>query len=78
VKPGRHLARPLEIAEGLARFPQETMLSDRRAVYEGLGVTLTEGLRLEAEIGLESSPVGERGALRFAGGEGRGGLGTGT
>jgi hypothetical protein len=54
------------------------MLSDRRAVYEGLGVTLTEGLRLEAEIGLESSPVGERGALRFAGGEGRGGLGTGT
>lgn len=78
VKPGRHLARALEIAEGLARFPQETMLSDRRAVYEGLGVTLTEGLRLEAEIGLESSPVGERGALRFAGGEGRGGLGTGT
>ena len=28
--PGRHLERALEIAEALARFPQETMLADRR------------------------------------------------
>ena len=28
---GRHLERALEIAEGLAAFPQETMLADRRA-----------------------------------------------
>jgi enoyl-CoA hydratase len=75
---GRHLDRALEIAEGLAGFPQETMLSDRRAVYEGLGVTLAEGMRRESEIGAGSSPVGERGAMRFAGGEGRGGSGTGT
>ena len=77
VDAGRHLDRALEIAEGLAGFPQETMLSDRRAVYEGLGVTLAEGLRREARIGTASSPVGERGARRFAGGEGRGGAGTG-
>jgi enoyl-CoA hydratase len=78
VEAGRHLERALEIAEGLARFPQETMLSDRRAVYEGLGTTLEEGLAREAELGIESAPVGVRGAERFAGGEGRGGAGAGV
>jgi enoyl-CoA hydratase len=37
VAPGRHLDRALEIAEGLARFPQDTMLADRRAASEGRG-----------------------------------------
>src|SRR5712691_8706777 len=31
VAPGRQVERALEIAEGLAQFPQETMLADRRA-----------------------------------------------
>src|SRR4051794_21950158 len=31
VAPGRHLDRALEMAEGLASFPQETMLADRRS-----------------------------------------------
>src|SRR6476661_2679436 len=31
VPEGQHLSRALEIAEALARFPQETMLADRRA-----------------------------------------------
>lgn len=78
VPPGRHLARALEIAEALARFPQETMRSDRRAVYDGLGMGLADGLRREAELGLATAPVGDRGARRFAEGEGRGGSGTGT
>ena len=75
VAPGRHVERALEIAEALAAFPQETMLSDRQAVYQGIGAPLAEGLRREAEIGVPSAAVGERGARRFAGGEGRGGTG---
>src|SRR4029077_8312618 len=33
--PGAHLEHSLELAERLAAFPQETMLSDRRAALEG-------------------------------------------
>ena len=78
VEPGRHLERALEFAEALARFPQETMLSDRRAALEGIGLTFEEGLRLEAEVGFEVFEVAQRGAARFAGGEGRGGAGAGA
>jgi enoyl-CoA hydratase len=78
VEPGRHLDRALELAEGLAGFPQETMLSDRRAALEGLGMPLESALALEAEIGRTSIEVGIRGAARFAAGEGRGGEGTGA
>ena len=73
VAPGTHVARALEYAESLAAFPQETMLSDRRALLEGLGTPLAEGIALEAEIGIPSSVVGAAGAARFAAGEGRGG-----
>src|ERR687896_552498 len=52
VAPGRHLERALEMAEALARFPQETMLADRSAALEGIGLTLEEGLRLEARAAL--------------------------
>src|SRR4051812_25486144 len=48
---GEHLTRALEMAEGLARFPQETMLADRRAAIAGLGLPLAEGLALEAQAG---------------------------
>src|SRR6185437_12838527 len=44
VEPGRHLDRALEIAAGLAAFPQETMLSDRRAALEGIGLDFEAGL----------------------------------
>jgi enoyl-CoA hydratase/carnithine racemase len=78
VSAGKHLERALEIAEGLARFPQTTMLSDRRAAIEGAGLTLADGLALEAEIGRASIATGVRGATRFAGGEGRGAQGAGV
>lgn len=78
VAPDRHLDRSMELAEGLAGFPQETMLSDRRATLEGLGLPLGEGLAREAEIGLASIGVGVRGAARFAGGEGRHAKGAGA
>jgi len=78
VPPGAHLERALALAEGLARFPQRTMLADRRAAIEGLGMTLTDGLALEAATGPAVFEEGERGAARFAAGEGRGGAGAGA
>ena len=73
--PGEHLDRALEMAERIASFPQETMLSDRRAALDGAGLPLSEGLELERRLGREVLEVAARGAARFAGGEGRGGSG---
>jgi enoyl-CoA hydratase len=78
VPAGEHLARALEMAEGLAAFPQETMLADRRAALEGLGRPLADGLALEAQAGPMVFADAVVGAARFAGGEGRGGAGTGV
>src|SRR5437870_5538397 len=78
VPAGAHLERELALAEGLARFPQRTMLADRRAAIEGSGMTLAEGLALEAAAGPEVFEEGARGAARFAAGEGRGGAGAGA
>ncbi len=78
VPPGAHLERALGLAEGLASFPQRTMLADRRAAIEGLGMPLSEALALEAGAGPEVFEDGQRGAARFAAGEGRGGAGAGA
>jgi enoyl-CoA hydratase len=78
VAPGEHLNRSLELAAGLAGFPQATMLADRRAAIAGLGMPLDEALAMEAEAGPEVFADGARGAERFAAGEGRGGAGAGA
>ena len=78
VPEGRHLDRALELAEGLASFPQSTMLADRRAAIEGFGMPLADALALEAQAGPEVFEDGARGAARFAAGEGRGGAGAGA
>jgi len=78
VPAGEHLTRALAMAEGLAAFPQETMLADRRAALEGFGLPLAEGLALEAQAGPAIFAAAVAGAARFAGGEGRGGAGTGV
>ena len=78
VPAGRHLERALEIADGLAGFPQDTMLADRRAALEGLALSLEEGFALEARNGRPTLETAWRGAARFAGGEGRGGAGAGV
>jgi enoyl-CoA hydratase len=78
VEPGAHLDRALEIATGLAAFPQPTMLSDRRAALEGIGMPFADGLAHEAELGRESVATGVLGAGRFAAGEGRGAEGAGV
>jgi enoyl-CoA hydratase len=78
VPPGQHLTRAFEMAEGLAQFPQETMLADRRAAIHGLGLPLQDGLALEAQAGPQVFADAVAGAARFAGGEGRGGAGAGV
>jgi enoyl-CoA hydratase len=60
VAPGKHLDRALEMAEGLASFPQETMLADRRSALEGFGSVARGRAALEAEIGGAVSGVGVR------------------
>ena len=76
-EPGRHLDRALEIVEALAGFPQDTMLADRGAAIEGIGMPFEEGLALEARSGRATLETAWRGAGRFASGEGRGGSGVG-
>jgi enoyl-CoA hydratase len=66
VAPGRHVERALALAEQLAGFPQDTMLSDRRAVLEGAALPLADGLALEAALGRERLAAAEDGARRFA------------
>lgn len=67
VPAGRSLERALELARTIAAFPQLCMRSDRRAVYEGLGRDLDEGLRIEARRGAEvlASGEAEAGARAF-------------
>jgi enoyl-CoA hydratase len=74
---GEPVERALARAEAIAAFPQDTLLSDRRAVLEGAGLPLVQGLALEAELGRGRLETGLEGARRFAAGEGRGGEGTG-
>jgi enoyl-CoA hydratase len=54
------------------------MLADRRAALEGFGLPLADGLALEAQAGPAIFAAAVAGAARFAGGEGRGGAGTGV
>ena len=71
VPDGKHIERAIEIAERLAEFPQETMLSDRRAMLEGVRMPWAEALEHEYRQGRAVMEVAARGAARFAGGEGR-------
>jgi enoyl-CoA hydratase len=75
---GRHLERALEYAEAIAAFPQDTMLADRSAALEGIGLPFGEGMRLEARSAQPTRATAWAGAARFAAGEGRGGAGSGV
>ncbi len=65
----------MELAEKIAAFPQETVRRDRRAVYDGLGRGIDEGLKIEALHGNRSMSTAVDGAERFAEDEVRGGEG---
>ena len=69
VPPGGHVERALTLAEAIAAFPHETMLSDREAAHAALGVPLPDGLALEARLGRDRLAAGLEGARRFSGGD---------
>ncbi len=73
VPPGQSLKRAVELAQALAKFPQNCLRNDRRATYGGLGKELAEGLQLEARLGLDTMRSGEPlvGSREFMSGKGR-------
>ena len=73
--PGEALDRSVELAKRIASYPQQTIRTDLKAIYEGMGIPLDRGLELEAWNGLHSMPTAQEGASRFAEGEGRHGRG---
>jgi enoyl-CoA hydratase len=72
---GEALDAAVELAEVIAAFPQETVRTDRAAVYDGLGATLAQGLAMEGWHGSRAMDTAVEGAARFASAEGRGGEG---
>jgi enoyl-CoA hydratase len=62
---GDAVARALELAEAIAAFPQQTLLSDRAAAHAALGLPLADGLALEARLGRERIGDALEGARRF-------------
>jgi len=50
VPEGQALARALELAETISAYPQTSLRNDRQNAYEGLLLSLPEGLRLEQEL----------------------------
>ena len=69
---GESLDAARELAQQIAQFPFECVLTDRASVYAGLDLPLGDALRAEGAAGV---PIVERegvaGAARFAGGAGR-------
>ncbi|HET8618181.1 MAG TPA: crotonase/enoyl-CoA hydratase family protein [Acidimicrobiales bacterium] len=53
VPAGTALAAACELAEGIAASPWRCVVSDRRAVYDGLGLGLVEALANEDRLGRE-------------------------
>ena len=76
VPKGQSLHRAIELGHVLSKFPQTCLRNDRRAVYNGLGRELADGLRLEASLGAETVRSGEplTGSQYFKSGKGRKGV----
>ena len=70
---GQALETALALAESLVAFPQLCMRNDRLSSYRQWGLSIDEALREETRLGMEVIGSGEtqRGASRFASGEGR-------
>jgi enoyl-CoA hydratase len=71
--PGGALDGALRLAHELSDLPQGCMRSDRRSAYDQWGMSMTDALARETELGLEVVRSGETqaGAARFAAGAGR-------
>ncbi len=68
---GRALERAMELAEAISAYPWSSLVRDRRAVYEGLGLSLPQGLKLEKKLHKNSLRDGEmlEGLERYARGQ---------
>ena len=74
VPEGQALAEAKKLAEGLIRFPQACLRSDRRSLYEQWDLEFAAALENEARHGRAALEAESRkGAARFAAGKGRGG-----
>jgi len=73
VDAGAARAAAIELAAGLARFPQRCLRSDRLSSYHQWSLSQEEALREETRLGLETIASGEtlEGATRFKQGAGR-------
>ena len=73
---GTALTRAVELAERIADYPQKSLLADREAALASMGLSLEEGLALEAKLGHPTASEEEftEGVRRFSadrrGGEG--------
>jgi enoyl-CoA hydratase len=76
-EPGQALGVARNLAKLIADFPQETVRTDRRAMLEGSGLPIDQGLAIERALGISVLDVARRGAARFAAGHGRSGAGLG-
>ncbi len=70
---GAALDAALELADGLARFPQGCLRSDRQSAYQQWQLSEYDALQNETRLGLGVIRSGETraGASRFAAGAGR-------
>lgn len=75
VDPGGAREAAVDLDETIAEFPQETVRTDRAALYDGIGESLERGLQIEGLHGRRVLDVARSGADRFAAGEGRHGEG---
>lgn len=73
VPPGEALKAAIALAEEIARFPQQSLRSDRLSSYMQWSLSWEDALRQETRSGLESLRSGEAqtGARRFVEGRGR-------
>ncbi len=73
VSTGTALEAALELAEGLAAFPQRCLRSDRLSSYDQWSLDLPGALDAEYRHGIATIESGEtlEGAARYAAGEGR-------
>jgi enoyl-CoA hydratase len=62
VPDGTALDGAIELAEGIAASPWACVVSDRRAVYDGLGLGVADALENEDRLGREVIMAGEFGA----------------
>ena len=70
---GNVLTAAMELASRVASFPQECLRNDRQAIYNGLHMSLEDGLKMEFEMGLKTIESGEteQGAKKFNDGWGK-------